>query len=143
MTIISVRNQLITKLLKDGVFNLDQDGPKIKIGKKCEDIRLALIERAFSSLESTIVEKFVEGDEIYWVLKEDVSTKDQNVVLSPYTAEAVGNIINQYREAMGIEGGEADKLRITESDIQSLVVICSKLLNDVEIEQDEGDDSDE
>ncbi len=145
MTIISIRNQVLTILIKNGMFIMDSDVKAIKVPKQLIPIKPQLIEVAMDLLEKSLyVTKVVTTDNTYWVLQGDMASKEQSILLSPYTAEAIANIINQYREAMHIAGGECDKLNILEEDLQSLVIICGTLLNNVENkDKDSGEDDED
>lgn len=133
MTLVEVRNQVITVLLKNNMFIMQNDLKAIKVPKVLSEIKQSLVESSFELLqEAGYVKKINSEKGLYWILEKDIASKEQSVVITPYTAEAVANVINQYREAMNIKNGEANKLSITEDDLQSLIVICSTLLNNVE-----------
>ncbi len=133
MTITGVRNQVLTILIKNDAFVLNTDSAKIKVPKNLAPVKTQLIHASLEALEkSQYVRKVVTADDVFWLFESDISAQEQAVVITPYTADAIANIINQYREAMNIAPGECDKMRITEEDLQSIVVICGQLLNNVE-----------
>jgi Fe2+ or Zn2+ uptake regulation protein len=133
MTLTSIRNQIIGILLKNEMFILEQDSKLIKVPKQLNLIKNSLIEESLKLLESSgFLSKIKNGDNCYWLLYNDPSHSDQELKITYHTADAIANIINQYREAMGIKSGECDKTNIIEEDIQSLVIICGNLLNNVE-----------
>ncbi len=149
MTITTIRNQAINILLKNEVFILSSDGKSLKFPKSLLSIKDKVIEKSFDLLEQTgYVTKIVTSDDIHWILEEDLTLKEQMIPITPYTANGIANLINQYREAMEIKTGECDKMKITELDIQSIIIICGSLLNSVEIQDDssggsQGNDSEE
>jgi hypothetical protein len=133
MTLVEIRNQVITVLLKNNMFIMNTDSKSIKVPKALSAIKELLIESSFELLQNAeYVKKFKSEENLYWILEKDIANSKQEVQVSPYTSEAIANIINQYREAMNIKHGECNKLKIVEDDLQSMVVICSTLLNNVE-----------
>jgi len=129
MHLIEVRNQVITVILKKDSFNLSTDIGKIKLNKELDLFKRELVIASFEALEqANYVKKLTNGNEILWISQKELNSSQQDINISIYTAEAIANTINTYRDFTGIKEGVSDKTKISEIDVQSLTLIVSDLL---------------
>ncbi len=142
MTIVEIKNQLITHFYDNDSFDLDTDGKKIQIDDEMESMRSATIRAILGDLESSGIVKCIESSEkTIWILVQSFHTFTQSVTISAASAEIIGDTINMFRDANDINGDVCDKMKITESDILNLVNICHVLLESEPIDFDEDQES--
>lgn len=129
MTIVEIKNQLISHYYDKNVFDLEIDGPTIQLSDELESVRKEVIESVLSELAALGMVKIIESaQKSIWVLTQSFDSFNQTVVLSAAASEIIGDIINEFRSANEISGDVCDKTKISESDIMNLVNICQVLL---------------
>lgn len=148
MTIVDIRNQIISHFFTSDTFSLKFDISKITVGKNQEDCKDSLVYQVMRGLEQQGALSIVSDvTDTIFVLNDSFSNSTQDLRISGMVANAIGEAINQYREAMGDEEHACNKLSITERDILNLCIICGDLLesdfqeltdDEAEGEEDEG-----
>lgn len=129
MTIIEIKNQLISHFYDKNVFDMEADEKKIQLADDLESVRKELIGTVLAELSAIgMVKKIESPAKTIWLLTQSFESFNQSVVLSAAASEIIGDTINQFREANDLAGDLCDKTKITESDLLNLVNICHVLL---------------
>jgi hypothetical protein len=147
MTIIEIKNQLVSHFFDNTIFNLLTDADKITLDEETAQFREGAIRTALLELEETGMVKRVQNlKREAWILTQSFDSYNQNVQITASTAEIVAETINAFREANNISGDICDKTKITEKDIVNLLNICHALSespNVLELADDERSFTDE
>lgn len=129
MTIVDIRNQIISYYFSNDTFSMKFDISKITVGSNQEECKDSLIFQVMQGLEELGVIKTVQSSEdTIFVITDHFSNTPQDLKISGITANEVADCINQYREALGVTDNGCDKLNITDRDILNICVICHDLL---------------
>lgn len=141
MTIIEIKNQLISHFYDQQSFCMQDDGPKISLSEDLEKVREQVIETALQDLAAAnLVRKIQSADKSVWLLTQSFESFNQTVVLSAPAAEIIADMINDFREINDIPGDTCDKTRIVEADLMNLVNIIHVLLENDEAPADFEED---
>jgi len=70
----------------------------------------------------------VSGEKV-WVLKKNFDSYTQTVELPPATCCAMASIINTFNDATDSQSEECDPKNISNTDVETLIVIMSALVN--------------
>lgn len=135
MNIIEIKNQLIAHFLKEDTFSFKSHLKGIKVSKNQEDFKFDLVFSVLFALEEAglILGSGADDDQtLAFTLQAPLGSLDQQVIVSGFTANAVGDIINEYRTALGIKDGTCDKLALCDMDIQNLCHIIGQLTQGVD-----------
>ena len=76
----------------------------------------------------------VSGEKI-WVLKKNFDSYTQTIELQPATCCAMASIINTFNTATDSDSQECDPKNISNTDVETLIVIMSALVNSNKEEQ--------
>jgi hypothetical protein len=130
MTIVEIKNQLISHFYEQTVFDMETDGPKINLSEDLEGSRREVIATVLAELAARgMVVKVESPDKSVWILTQSFDSFSQQVVIGAACAEAIAETINDFRDANEIPGDLADKTKISETDIMNLVNIIYVLLD--------------
>lgn len=131
MTILGVKNQLITHFLQKDTFEFKKhDLISVQFDKETADFREELTELALADLEQlNIVRKVVNDDRTMWVLIQPIHSFQQQVTVGPLVAEVMANTINFVNEMEHVDL-LCDKTKIDEGDILRLVKIVEDFIED-------------
>lgn len=141
MTIVEIKNQLISHFYDKNVFDMDEDGPKIRLSDDLEGVRKEVINTVLAELASVNVVKRVDSStKSVWLLTQSFDSFNQSVVLSAAASEIIADTINDFRDANDIPGDTCDKTKIMEADIMNLINICHALLESGADDFDDEDD---
>lgn len=141
MTIIEIKNQLISHFYDKDVFDMEIDGPKIRLSDDLERVRKEVINTVLFDLEAiNVIKKVESAEKSVWMLTQSFDSFNQSVVLSASASESIAETINDFRDANDIPGDTCDKTKITEADIVNLVNIIYAL---IETGADELEDEEE
>ncbi len=142
MTIVEIKNQLISHFYDKNVFDMDIDGPKVRLDDDLESVRKEVIHTVLLELAAiNVVKKVDSAEKSIWLLTQSFDSFNQTVVLSAAASEIIADTINDFREANDIPGDTCDKTKIMEADIMNLINICHALLESgVDDFEDEDDD---
>lgn len=133
MTIIEIKNQLISHFYENTVFDMESDGLKINLPENLDGSRREVIATVLNDLVARgMLVKVDSTDKSIWILTQSFDSFNQQVVISAACANAISETINDFREANNIPGDLCDKTKITEADIMNLVNIVYVLLDDEE-----------
>lgn len=144
MTIVDIKNQLISHLFDNDSFDLAQDGPKLTLSDDLEPVRPEVIASVLGELEDMkMVKKVAFGARDVWLLTQPFDSFSQTMVLSAAASEIIAETINSFRDANEIEADICDKTKISEADIINLVNICHVLLDGSDIVSDFEDEDDD
>lgn len=147
MTILSVKNQLLTHFMQHDVFDFSKHSLEIKFDKEVAAFREQMVTAACEELEKLgLVRKMQDQDSlrIIWVLVQPLSAYQQQVIINPLTANMVALAVNHYNEIEQLDG-RCDMSKIDELDILRLVQIIGNLEEDLEkrtsnLEKEEEDE---
>ncbi len=135
MTVLEASGELFNWFDKNDKFDLEEDISKLL--KKPSKSDKAAIKCALDEFEQMEVIRSTEisGEKI-WVLKKDFGNFDQEVKLSPKSCHSISQLINAYRDILGVEEEQCDPTSISSSDIDNLLLICYQLINEISKETD-------
>lgn len=125
MTILTVKNQLVTHFLQHDTFDFSRHALDIEFDKEVVGFREEMVHAACVELEQLGLIKKVVSDsreKQIWVLVQPLVAAQQSVVLGPLVSEIIGNVINHYNEIEELDE-RCDKTKISELDILRLVQI--------------------
>lgn len=130
MTLLEIKNQLLTFFAQGDTFYIPKDSKSIKVGKNQEKHKEQILEEVLRVLTeegfcSAIKNK--EGIVDSFIMNIPMIQQGYDINISLITANLVGEIINQFANATGNKAMLTDKTSINESDIQNLCVICAQL----------------
>ena len=135
MTVLEASGELFNWFDKNDKFDLEEDISKLL--KKPSKSDKAAVKFALDEFEQMEVIRSTEisGEKI-WVLKKDFGNFDQEVKLSPKSCHSISQLINAYRDILGVEEEQCDPASISSSDIDNLLLICYQLINEISKETD-------
>jgi hypothetical protein len=131
MSIIEIKNQLISHFYDNDSFTVSPDSPdiqKIQLDDNLSHVKDDIIASVLSELETMGMIKKVSAQ--VWLLTQSFDTFNQSVILSANSSEIIADTINSFRDANEISGDVCDKTKIVEADIMNLVNICHALLEE-------------
>lgn len=136
-TLVDIKNHLFSHFLTDPVFRIKTDVASIKLDKKQlgkelvgqeEDLFRAALED-FKRV-NIVSELGATGSGVY-ILTQPLNTFNQTVTITPMTAEMIADLINgPGRVLTGNKRYTANKLGLTDSDLQMVVSMCHMLLDE-------------
>jgi hypothetical protein len=130
MTIVEIKNQLISHFYEQTVFDMETDGPKINLPEELNGSRREVISTVLADLASRgMVIRVDSPDKSIWLLTQSFDSFNQQIVIGAACAEAISETINDFRDANEIPGDLSDKTKITEADIMNLINIIYVLLD--------------
>lgn len=129
MTVLEASGELFDWFNQNDKFDLEEDISKLL--KKPSKSDKAAVKCALEEFEQMEVVKSTEisGEKI-WVLKKSFSAFDQEVKLSPTSCHSISQIVNAFREVLGVKEEESNPTSISPEDIDSLLLICNLLINE-------------
>ena len=135
MTVLEASGELFNWFDKNDKFDLEEVISNLL--KKPSKSDKAAVKCALDEFEQMEVIRSTEisGEKI-WVLKKDFGNFDQEVKLSPKSCHSISQLINAYRDILGIEEEQCDPTSISSSDIDNLLLICYQLINEISKETD-------
>ena len=135
MTVLEASGELFNWFDKNDKFDLEEDISKLL--KKPSKSDKAAVKCALDEFEQMEVIRSTEisGEKI-WGLKKDFGNFDQEVKLSPKSCHSISQLINAYRDILGVEEEQCDPASISSSDIDNLLLICYQLINEISKETD-------
>lgn len=147
MTIVEIKNQVLTHFFNNTIFSLSSDSQKIELDDDLKPLTEEVVRTVLVDLENLgLIKKVASAQKEIWILTQSLTAFNQNVTITAATAEMISDTINSFREANEISGDISDKTKITEADIINLVnishIMAETPLDDEESEDDneEGDD---
>jgi predicted deacylase len=136
MTLIDIRNQLVSCLSKQSIFIMKDDKNRIKIDPKIEECRESLITAAFEAIEEVGLAKSLKDESgektLGWILTADLELHSQTLTISGEVANAIAETINTFLASHGMIEDKCNKLSINENDLMALVSILNDMLKAVE-----------
>tara|TARA_B100000508_G_C11442406_1_gene269482 strand:- start:2 stop:421 length:420 start_codon:yes stop_codon:yes gene_type:complete len=135
MTVLEASAELYGWFDNHDKFDLEEDISKLL--KKPSKSDKAAVKCALDEFEHMEVLRSTEisGEKI-WVLKKDFGAFNQEVKLSPKSCHSIAQLINAFREILGVEEEQCDPNSISSSDIDNLLLICYQLVNEKTQETD-------
>lgn len=143
MTLVDIKNALLSHFLTCPTFNLGDDMDVIKIDRKEagndfvahkeEIVRYSLNELAKVGVVAQVSENL-------YILTQSLNSMSQTIVLTPVTALMLADLVNGFTRQTGEQketGYVVNKMAVTDYDISTLCRICHTMLN-----MDEEDDED-
>jgi len=143
MTLVDIKNSLLSHFLNSSTFNLESDLNSIKVNRKEDgdelvDNKVEVIRYALDDLVRLgLVAKVKDG---LYVLVSPLNQMNQTVVINPVTAMMICDMVNSWTTDTGEmkeTGYVVNKLAITDRDIAALCHICHVMLsNDMDDMED-------
>ena len=143
MRSIEITNKLFDWFNNHDTFNLDRDSKSLLTLSENENEDRARILNSLQLLESADLiskQSFKDKKEdiIYWVLTKSLVNYSQTININSDTALAIASIINRASSLSNMQDN-CEAHRISESEIQKLLVISDELMNQLELlRQKEG-----
>lgn len=129
MTILTIKNQLLTHFMSHDTFDFSRHALELEFDKELAGFREQMVTAACEELEKMgLVKKMLANDSAkeIWVLVQPLAAFQQQVIISPITANMVALTVNHHNEMDEIEG-RCDMTKIDEADILRLVQIVGDL----------------
>lgn len=147
MTIVEIKNQVLTHFFNNTIFSLSSDSQKIELDDDLKPLTEEVVRTVLVDLENLgLIKKVASAQKEIWILTQSLTAFNQNVTITAATAEMISDTINSFREANEISGDISDKTKITEADIINLVnishIMAETPLDDEEFEDDNEDGDD-
>jgi len=141
MTLMEIKNQLLTFFLKNDTFVLaeESDLKKIKTNSHQETVKKDIISSVLDELaKDGLVVKVINDQQrtVCYSLIAPFASFSQNIEISAQTAELITEILNQYFQSKNQTDYIVDKLNINEFDIQQLAILTAQLLNNLDSDED-------
>ena len=136
MTIVEIKNQIITHFGDKNSFNIETDGGKIELSEDLASFRADVIKAVMTDLEGVGMIKRIATTQDLWVLTQSFGSFSQNVTISAGVGEVIADQINWFREGNDITDDVCDKTNITESD---LLMLCNIIVSILENGDEEPD----
>lgn len=137
MTVLGVKNQLVTHFLTHDTFDPERHAFEVTYDKETADFREELLRVALDELVvSGFIKKLSQGEKSLWVLVQPITSWVQQIVISPIVADMMANTVNFHN---GLDGSKhiVDKTKIDELVIMRLIDIISEyddeLIEEVQI----------
>lgn len=129
MSIIEIKNQLISHFYENDSFDMSTDAEKINLDDNLISVREEVISSVLNELEIMgMIKKVAWMTKSIWLLTQSFETFNQSVILNATSSEIIADTINSFRHANEISGDTCDKTKISETDILNLVNICHLFL---------------
>lgn len=150
LTLVDIKNALLSHFVSSSTFDVSTDTDAFKIDPKevGEDFVANLQDIVTVALEDLVrLGMVARAREGLYVLTQPITQMNQTIVISPFTALMLADMVNGWAEKTGEmkeTGYVVNKLAITDRDVNAICQICGILLsqND-ELEEDEDDDDGE
>lgn len=141
MTIVEIKNQLLSHFFENTVFNMSSHIDKIELTEEISPMKSEIVRTVLNELELLgLVRKVASSNNEVWILVQSLHSFHQNLSISAATAEIIADTINSFREANEIDGDTCDKTKITESDILNLVNISHIMAESPSLDQEQEED---
>lgn len=144
MTVLEVKNQLVTHFLTHSTFDPVKHAFEITYDKDTADFREQLCAAALKELEGQgFLRPLVKGDKTIWVLNQPINSFPQQVVISPMLADMMANVVNFHNDLDELDY-VVDSTKIDEAVIARMINIISEYddaeFGDGEANGKEGDE---
>ena len=145
MTLLEIKNLLISHFISSATFNIEDDLESIKLsddekGGDFVNHKGEIVKFALKELEKAgLVAEVSPG---IFVLQQPLTNLPQSVVISPFTALMIADLVNQWMKISGEQkktGYVVNKMQITNQDIVKLCSICHTIFSSDEQEEDPDD----
>ena len=136
MNILEASNHLFEWYTENNSINFKKDFKKIF--PKMEDTEKNLVVFLLA-LEEMQKNELVASKGDYWILKRPFSSFEQNAKISPATALSIAQLVNGFCTVTGNEADYCDASDIKEKDINNVIIICTHLLNENNMNNDDLD----
>ncbi len=130
MTLLDIRNQIISCLLAKDTFSLEDDLAGVQMKLKDEgsnDLSKDLVKTALAELEEIGMVRRIEDREM-WILSGPLNVGGQDVHISMELANGIAEVVNSFLKANGEENNLSDPLAIHSGDLQFLLKIIGDLM---------------
>lgn len=144
MTLVDIKNSLLSHFLNSSTFNLETDLASVKVNRKEDgdefvDSKIDVVRYALDDMVKLgLVAKVKES---LYVLSGPLNQINQTVVIGPMTAMMVADMVNGWTNDTGEmkeTGYAVNKLSVTDRDIAALCHICHVMLsNDMDDDESE------
>jgi len=137
MTLVHVKNLLLSHLLQNNTFSIQDDTPTIDFGKdedteELNPFKEKVVRLAVKELEQVGILKLVDADTELYLLSQPVNSFVQQVSISPLCAEMLADTVNAFVRGTDIDGVVCNKLSVTEGDIMALIHVFHMMLEDMD-----------
>lgn len=156
LTLLEVKNHLFVYFLSKTTFSLADDLGAIRLGTSFDDpkgkmgtYKAPLIVCALDEMVKAGLLLVLDATHGIYMLTQPLGTFTQTVQISPYTAHMVADAFNFFARATSGAGYVANKLAISDTEIQALAQIAFSLRDQIDDMAEEmygdgeGDDSPE
>jgi hypothetical protein len=131
MTILDATSLLFGWFKDNDSFESSKDFSKLVLVTDNPQRDKAAVILALENLqESEILKKKELDEKVYWILNKPFETYEQTVNVSPVLAASIAKVVNDYCEYLEDQTEMVDPTNIKEKDIQNMLYICTKFLED-------------
>lgn len=153
MTLVDVKNALLSHFISSSTFDITEDTKHFKldpeeVGPDFVANIAHITEYALEDLVKLgVLAKVRDG---FYVLSQPLTQLNQTVVITPFTALMLADIVNGWSRKTGEmkeTGYVVNKLAVTDRDVSALCQLCAMLLSrddepeEVDDEEDEEDEN--
>lgn len=137
MTLLEIRNQMYSYFLGRTIFDAKTDIDELSLGEefdkkdgKMRSYKERLVKSALNDLvKANVVSQL---DDNVFILIQPLISLTQNVSISPYTSSLVAHAFNSFTRHTGGIPRMADKMAITDIEIQALAHVCFAFYEQIE-----------
>ena len=133
MTGLDASSSLFKFFSENDYFDMDEHFKSVVLISENEKIEKACVEIGLEDLcEMGVIIIREEGGKNFWILRKPLSHYEQKVELSASTAMTLSHVLNEICVALGNKEDKCDPLRITENDVNNLITVASKFLENTD-----------
>ena len=131
MTVSEATTLLFDWFAENDSFEIEEDFKKVVLVTDSPTRDRAAFLSSLSSLEeSGLVKHSKVNGASYWVLSKNFAAYEQTVTISSEAGSQIAKVINSFCEIYNIESERCDPTNLTDRDIQNLIFVCSKVLEE-------------
>ncbi len=141
---LEVKNHLYVHFLKQTTFTLAEDLRGIRLGAAFDDpkgklhaYKAPLVVTALDEMVKVGLLLALDASHGTYMLTQPLGTFTQTVQVSPYTAHLVADAFNFFARGTGPATYTANKLAITDTEVQALALLAFSLRDQVDDLQDQ------
>ena len=129
MTISDASALVFQWFTQNDSLSLEDEFDKLVLISLTKDRDKAAVIGALQTYEELkIIKKIWSDGKVFWVLNKSLGSYEQTIIISAATTVLISQVVNKACQVLKDNSCLSDPAKITEKDIQNLVLICSTLL---------------
>lgn len=141
VTLLDIKNHLFSHFQHQSTFNLKVDLDRVRVAEKdghpLEPYKEALYRAALDDMERAGFVLSVDRANGCYVLTQPITMFNQQVIITPATAELVASMIQICGDMVGHDY-TPNKMALTDADIAAIGQICAALMSQLDDVYNEG-----